>query len=568
MKRVLTVTLLFIGALVGILSPPSARAQEQVASIEQLTQQYESLRAIQLDPATPPEVREMNLDFLKERRGKLLAALRARAGALRKYQDSAGPALTAREQEVVAGSIRELEQRVAGLAADETPAPAAPPQPQQRPAAAQMTLASYAPAEPRTAYGPAAAAGGAASDKIIATLKRSDGATADVTVTVARSINKVKVTVRDGSGAVIGRVNTYDIPREDDTVTLPSIRLADGENTITVSDLGDNHVSAPVVVTGGAGPRRQTPTTDLSQRGLVGLLVGGVVASQQAENFSQADPFFGFAAGYSGTLGKPRCVPDRVDPTKCWRNSNGEEAPANTMLHYRIEGIFQVQPKKEEAPPEDEAAGEDGEEGETPDPTDFRPFLASRKSFDIKAYLWLDRPFLGSPHVYVGPYFAIGGSTYVDKNELFGDQDVRVEDDETAEGGEEDADDGEGQMELDTSRSKIDNDINLFYEVGGIVNIFKDEYTRKELFMQTIFAYGSYEGLAGLNPGKTGFLNNSRNRFIGKLRLFPRGLDSSPDGGASSSPMFGVELNAGRGPDQLKFFTGVATAFKLAKVFN
>jgi hypothetical protein len=71
--------------------------------------------------------------------------------------------------------------------------------------------------------------------------------------------------------------------------------------------------------------------------------------------------------------------------------------------------------------------------------------------------------------------------------------------------------------------------------------------------------------MEGFNPNKKGFLNNSRNRFVGKLRIFPQFLDSNPDGDADSSPMFGVEINAGRGPDQIKFFTGVATAFKLFK---
>jgi hypothetical protein len=80
--------------------------------------------------------------------------------------------------------------------------------------------------------------------------------------------------------------------------------------------------------------------------------------------------------------------------------------------------------------------------------------------------------------------------------------------------------------------------------------------------MQAKLGYGRYESLAGF--GKSGF-SDSRNRFVGKLRIFPMFLDRDPEGAADASPMFGVEINAGRGPDQIKFFTGIATAFKLLK---
>lgn len=161
--------------------------------------------------------------------------------------------------------------------------------------------------------------------------------------------------------------------------------------------------------------------------------------------------------------------------------------------------------------------------------------------------------------VRIGPYLAVGASTYLDKNELQGDQDVKVKD----------TNGGDNRAELDTERAKIDNDLNYYAEGGLIGNFFRfkknpdSDTVSQELFLQAIIGYGRYEALTGFNPGKSGFFNDSRNRFIGKLRIFPTFLDTAPDGGADSSPMFGVEINAGRGPDQIKFFTGVATAFKL-----
>jgi hypothetical protein len=311
-------------------------------------------------------------------------------------------------------------------------------------------------------------------------------------------------------------------------------------SNVTVTDAAGTAVGAPLgldaVKGSGCGGR------------LVGLLVGGAVISQQAENFTQADPFMGFTAGYSHF------------------NPGGPE------LHWRVQGIFQVQPKKEEAPKSADAtatptpaATPTPDASPTPVPllsSDFRPFIASRKTFDIDMRFWVDFPFPSlfgggkNEDVRIGPYALVGASTYTDKNELRGDQDIKVEKDETG----EDADGENGQAELDTERSKIDNDLDSYWEVGAISNFYRGGGTvNRELFMQASLGVGSYEGLAGLDPGGA----NTRNRLIGRLRIFPTFLDVTPDGGANASPMFGVEINAGRGPDQIKFFTGIASAIKL-----
>lgn len=262
------------------------------------------------------------------------------------------------------------------------------------------------------------------------------------------------------------------------------------------------------------------------QRGLTGLLLGGVVVSQQEKNFSQADPFFGFIAGYNSTP----------------KGGGG-------VLHYRVQGIFQVQPQTATAP---KATGSTPTTPTPVNPADFTPFLASRKTFDIDTHLWMDYP-LGPGLVRVGPYIGVGASTFIDKNELKGDETVTKAD--TTSGAD---------TKLDPSLGQASNDLKRYYEGGVIANFLR---TDGKLFMTTQFLYGNYEALAGLVPG-----HDTRNRFVGRLRIFPTGIkvalsEDPNDKGVSMAPMFGVELNAGRGPDQLKFFTGIAISITKFKPF-
>lgn len=278
------------------------------------------------------------------------------------------------------------------------------------------------------------------------------------------------------------------------------------------------------------------PSADLRDpvHGLMGLLLGGVVVSQQARNFSQADPFFGFIVGYDSRM-KPGLHYGKI--------------------HYRVQGIFNVQAQAAQAPAEANASPSPAA-SPTPTPTlagGTFPFLASRKTFDIDTHLWIDWPLSRSLQVWAGPYFGIGASTFIDPHELNNDQGSVA----TA-----------GGLLLDPSQARASDDLKRYYEFGLILNFFGEDAEDQEqqpaaqrsnkvgLWMQTQMLYGNYEALAGLYPG-----HDTRKRFVGRLRFFPKGLNVAVNA-LDMRPMFGVELNAGRGPDQLRFFTGIAVSVR------
>lgn len=613
-KRTLSLALCFVFCFSGLasLAPAPARAQEVASAGDpgKLREQYERLLAIERDPSTSAEVREMNHIFLEERRAQLVAALGQRVRALRTYQSGVAASLSEEERRALDGSIRRLMREMGELQ------PAGAREPGLEPAARRSRRGSRA-AKPgpviEASYAAAGAAPPAPSESAEPKPADSDGAAASAEPAEPRKAAPIEITSPDRDRVVHTaevelevKVNDEDVDdlmvavytpaspkpktarmlelkRSDKGAKSVLVALSQGDNRIEVADLKRGTVKAERNITfqppttpalgsaaaeaiplapapGGPASPSMPRQASSSKGGLVGLLLGGAVMSQQGENFSQADPFLGFIAGYSH---RPK---DRDD--------------FGGLLHWRVQGIFQVQPKKEEAP----VAADSPTTTASPTPTpvasptpvpvlssSFKPFLASRKTFDIDMHLWYDWPvqhliFFGggkNNDIRVGPYLSVGASTFIAKNELRGDQDVKVKNANSTT--------GENQTELDTERAKTDNDLKYFAEGGLIGNFFKWDKPQNSieekptLFMQAIIAYGRYESMAGFNPGKTGFLNDSRNRFIAKLRIFPHFLDPAPDGGASSSPMFGVEINAGRGPDQIKFFTGVATAFKLFK---
>lgn len=254
---------------------------------------------------------------------------------------------------------------------------------------------------------------------------------------------------------------------------------------------------------------------------LVGILLGGSVISQQADSFSQADPFFGFLVGY---------------------RSHGR--PFGGKLNVRFQGIFDVQPQKSAAPETETDDEDDGQSGGELDPSTFQPFMASRKTFDIDMHLFLEYPVSGN--FTIGPYLAGGVSTIIDPNELINDQVAKAEDTTPAQ-----------PKQLDLTKALIQNDVDRYFEAGVVGNFLLSE---NKLFIQAMMLYGNYEALADLVPDV-----NTRNRFVAKLRIFPVGLDIRSDAQTTMAPMFGVELNAGKGPDQMKFFTGVAISINKFK---
>ena len=275
----------------------------------------------------------------------------------------------------------------------------------------------------------------------------------------------------------------------------------------------DSDAETVIAASEDTGPRRTGGMRDGSSdlRGPFGMIVGGNVISQQAQNFSQADPFLGFTAGY----------------TSQWDRRLGIN---NGRFNIRFQGLFNAAPRTAAAPPEDATATA------ATDAPDL-PFLSSRKSFDLDIHTFLEYRVLGSRYITLGPYFGIGASAALDKNELR-DEEVRVEGDGT-----------DDSVELDTSRVVADNDLKSFYEFGPMFNVYLPD---RGLFLQSMVGYGRYEALKGLYEGY-----DTRKRFVGKLRIFPLGLNRAFNN-TPLSPMFGVDLNASRGQDSLRFFTGFA----------
>ena len=143
----------------------------------------------------------------------------------------------------------------------------------------------------------------------------------------------------------------------------------------------------------------------------------------------------------------------------------------------------------------------------------------------------------------MGPYGAWGGSTVLSKNETQGETTSVEDNDQPINIGE---------------AAKIDNDIKQYKEYGMHMNIF---LLNRSLYLRSIMARGNYEALKGLAPnvdsnGKFTGHHNTQNRFIGKLMIVPQGLSTTFGEQRDFTPIFGVEVNAGYGPDQLKFFFG------------
>ena len=118
---------------------------------------------------------------------------------------------------------------------------------------------------------------------------------------------------------------------------------------------------------------------------------------------------------------------------------------------------------------------------------------------------------------------------------------------------------GENMMQtttaaVDGDMVETDNDLKQYKELGLRMNI---NLFSKRLFIDSMVAHGWYEALEGLYEGE-----NTKKRFIGRLRIFPEGLNTVFGQQLKLVPMFGVDVNAGTGADQLKFFTGFAVRIK------
>jgi hypothetical protein len=84
--------------------------------VVQLKEQIKVLEAADRDPSMPPEVRELNRTFLRQRRIQLKTLLQKRLDALREYLATVGPSLNTDEKQLVVDSIRKSEEDAQALA--------------------------------------------------------------------------------------------------------------------------------------------------------------------------------------------------------------------------------------------------------------------------------------------------------------------------------------------------------------------------------------------------------------------------------------------------------------------
>jgi hypothetical protein len=710
----LLLALCFSGLLPLCAVPTRAQEVASVGNLGQLREQYNQLLAIERDPKTTTEVREVNHTFLEERRAQLVSALRERIGALRKYEETISASLGDGERRALADSIRRLAQELETLQPAQAQAPPLTPaaRPARRPSRATRTAptvtataALASAAEPRRAEpqdpspSPTPTPEPPKKDDPITITSPAEDKTVGVSeveleVSVKdKKINDLFVEVYTPASEKPKTARTYEVLRSDEDKKTIVVALSKGENRVVVSDLKRREeVKAERKLTftpptepplgragasGGGGTARSTTLSATTERwtnvpesgsdvrvgytgdpgksyqfyvkkrsggapqnidstmtpgisgvvsavfpelsagdmvgivqmdggnpvdgsrdeiavesaldetkgGPFGLLLGGVVMSQQAQEFQQADPFFGFTAGYvskmrnayklskKGTCGNEtaryietnvrglfatedglvvRCANNRwavsSDRKITEENANARFARNGGFngwrWNLRFQGLFQSDPRKATATDTTETGDDDdGGNGTTDNPFTF---IASRKTFNIETQLWLD--FWANSAFSIGPYAAIGASTVLDKNELQG---------EAVTDGEEGTE-GDNTSTVAT-QSQSDNDIKKYYEGGVLMNI----NLNRDLFLQSILAYRHDEALAGLYNGPPSCkFCDTQHRFSGKLRIFPAGLSRGFGRQIRMTPMFGVEVNAGRGPDHIKFFSGFAMRIK------
>lgn len=526
MKKTLSNILLCAGGFILLAALP-ARAQQQLVALVR-------------NDASTLNTTERSRGTMEANQAELYT-LRKRRAALRRYLSGMTP--TSTDYQATEMAIRNLETRIQNLSQEVggsggdratptrerlTTQPDAEKTSDTPTTAAVAAIATPAPA--------------ATSDKIIITPdKRLGDSQWRIKVKVLeRSMSSYVVSVRNQRGEEISSSVVNNLSRLTDDYQN-DVMLADGRNTVVVTNADGSITSNPLVLIGGE-PVAPTPTTraraartsavpvaDDTTGMLIGLGLFGVVGSQQAKNFSQFDPFAGGIVGYTSQV-------------------KNKDTMFEGRFNLRFQGIFSAQPRTASAPATDTPSTE----------FNFDEFVASRKSFDLETHIWYEfKPLSGI--LGIGPYAAFGGTTVLDQNEVQGDETVTVEDDTAG---------GEGTKELDTTRARVDNDIKRYHEFGLLMNFWGDHQDvsvdaagnaatkeGKKLYVQAIVAYGYYEALGGLYAG-----SNTKHRGIGKLRVFPKGLKLG-FGGLDATPVFGVELNAGRGDDFLKFFTGMAMSF-------
>jgi hypothetical protein len=112
MKSKITSALLVLAIIMPGITATGQQPQQNDLSIAQLEAAIEKLEAVERDPTTPPEVRNLNSGFLQENRQRLRAMVENRVGALGQYLVNFRAVLTPSQVQAVEASIQKLQQHL------------------------------------------------------------------------------------------------------------------------------------------------------------------------------------------------------------------------------------------------------------------------------------------------------------------------------------------------------------------------------------------------------------------------------------------------------------------------
>ena len=587
----------------------SALAQDPAQDIEQLRNDVQRMEAVDRNPASDPEVRELNRRLLVAKRAQLDALISARIAALRTYQADFRSSISDQQNQELEDRIQQWERMRQSIGQEVSSVTATSALPDGKFTSSETPSSALvrAGAENRASAESSTPLRGASSEMPSAPPRAYSTTTPSVSPQAAH-LNQPTITEQvEAGGKVIGMANkggTVEVWVNDELIPrATAIVSADGSYEAEPPEERPFKVGDRIMVRRGGlqgvpqwagGLVRAVVRRPEIAKGLTAVMLAGAAASQQAQSFSQTDPSGGFLVGFSGggiNTDKWDCMsnPDKCkDLFNCAINPNAIVPPDNNTkganpcynllrqyaerkgkhgdmrFHFRLQGLFTSAPRAEEAPKlETPTAPTNSMALTAPDAIpplpNLLPFLASRQSFDIESQAWIDFDFRNG--VRLGAHAIWGGTTALNANELFSDENITIENPRQAF-------DNVNRLILDTKRAVSNADIKHFYETGLIASFFRNN---NQLFMRTTLSFGDYQSLKGLSlivrPGETAFTDPSTNRrFVGRLRIFPTGFNVGGEGSGNdgnAAPLFGMDLNAGRGPDQLKFFFGAAAALKL-----
>lgn len=353
------------------------------------------------------------------------------------------------------------------------------------------------------------------------------------------------------------------------------------------------------------------PKVDATDSGLFGLLFAGLVSSRQAQTVNEAAPFMGFQIGWGSKVkgikdqrpsselsfskgcdgvadlvgdwdiafnqltGPKGAIFQRVEDGDFNVNNNAYRlvgsAPicevtfkkyitsknSRRTIHpftgrgtsrwsYRFQGLFSN---------EGRAAFADIPSSETLPAGQVNrrfPFIHHRESFSPEFTIWREWNPLGQ--FSYGIYGTLGATTVLDSNTA---EDQFITDPQS----------------LVRVKAKVlsPGGTKFFGEIGSIQHL---KFDPGKFLLQNFAGFGYYEAYRGTRFNFGGSCPNpamapcspvdtkTRFRFVDKFRVFPEGIAVDFGRQITMTPMFGVDLNIGAGPDNIRFFTGFAIKLK------